>query len=393
MSTSEQVSIPLASKPRYEILDGLRGVAAMIVVLYHILETYAHNPLDHPLNHGYLGVDFFFVLSGFVIGYAYDDRWGRMTMWNFFKRRIVRLHPLVILGTTFGLLMFFFTDSPMFPLMGEVSLGHVLLMFVLACLMIPALPSWDIRGWAETNAFDNPTWSLTYEYIANILYAVFIRHLGTKVLAALVALFALLTVNLAMDINVCGLLGERAQTACTVIGGWSITPDQVMIGFSRLLYPFFAGLLLSRIGKHIKVRGGFWVCALLVAAAQWMPRLGGESGMWMNGLYESFAILLLFPLIVSMGAGSVVEGKMSAAVCKFLGDISYPLYIMHYPFIDMQMTWAHAHPDAPFEVHVFVGVSVFLLAIGTSYAALKVFDIPVREWLQKKWLRSRKSKS
>ena len=71
--------IYLASKPRYEILDGLRGVASMIVVAFHLFETYSGNPVHQILNHGYLAVDFFFVLSGFVVGYAYDDRWDRMS--------------------------------------------------------------------------------------------------------------------------------------------------------------------------------------------------------------------------------------------------------------------------------------------------------------------------
>ena len=73
----------LASKPRYEILDGLRGVAAMLVVAYHLFETYYSGKPDQPINHGYLAVDFFFVLSGFVIGYAYDDRWDKMSTWAF----------------------------------------------------------------------------------------------------------------------------------------------------------------------------------------------------------------------------------------------------------------------------------------------------------------------
>lgn len=88
----------LASKPRYEILDGLRGVAAMIVVAFHLFETYSKGPAFQILNHGYLAVDFFFVLSGFVIGYAYDDRWNKMSLKDFFKRRLVRLHPMVVHG-------------------------------------------------------------------------------------------------------------------------------------------------------------------------------------------------------------------------------------------------------------------------------------------------------
>ena len=111
----------LASKPRYEILDGLRGVAAMIVVAFHLFETYSKGPLSQILNHGYLAVDFFFVLSGFVIGYAYDDRWDKMTTWGFFKRRLVRLHPMVIMGTVLGALLFYFSDCPNYPLISNTS--------------------------------------------------------------------------------------------------------------------------------------------------------------------------------------------------------------------------------------------------------------------------------
>jgi len=94
------------SKRHYEILDGLRGVAAIMVLLFHIFETFTMGEHLHQryVNHGYLAVDFFYVLSGFVIGYAYDDRWGRMTLGNFFKRRVIRLHPMIILGMVIGAL-------------------------------------------------------------------------------------------------------------------------------------------------------------------------------------------------------------------------------------------------------------------------------------------------
>lgn len=84
----------MSEKPRYAILDGLRGVAAVIVVAFHLFETYSKGPAYQILNHGYLAVDFFFVLSGFVIGYAYDNRWGKMSTLAFFKRRLIRLHPM-----------------------------------------------------------------------------------------------------------------------------------------------------------------------------------------------------------------------------------------------------------------------------------------------------------
>ena len=115
-----KTDIYLASKPRYEILDGLRGVAALMVVIFHLFETYSKGPASQIVNHGYLAVDFFFVLSGFVVGYAYDDRWDRMTTWGFFKRRLTRLHPMVIAGTTVGAALFFFS-GPAFPMTQEVE--------------------------------------------------------------------------------------------------------------------------------------------------------------------------------------------------------------------------------------------------------------------------------
>ncbi len=89
------------TKPHYDLLDGLRGVAALMVIFYHVFEAFATSPIDQRFNHGYLAVDFFFILSGFVIGYAYDDRWKTMTTKDFIKRRLIRLHPMVVLGAVF----------------------------------------------------------------------------------------------------------------------------------------------------------------------------------------------------------------------------------------------------------------------------------------------------
>ena len=101
------------TKPHYALLDGLRGVAALLVVWYHIFEGYQFaggKPTIDFINHGYLAVDFFFVLSGFVIGYAYDDRWGKsLNTGKFFVRRLIRLHPMVIMGALIGTISFALT--------------------------------------------------------------------------------------------------------------------------------------------------------------------------------------------------------------------------------------------------------------------------------------------
>ena len=377
----------LASKPRYEILDGLRGVAAMLVVAYHLFETYYHGGPDQPINHGYLAVDFFFVLSGFVIGYAYDDRWDKMSTWAFFKRRLIRLHPMVIFGTLFGALMFYFGSCTDFPLINQTPWWMVVLVMFWCFTMIPLPNTMDIRGWTETNPLNGPAWSLQWEYIANILYALVIRRFSKVVLGICVAVFAVMTVILCLNLDVTGFLEERNWASYTVVGGWSTTPDQLQVGLTRLLYPFFCGLLISRLDKLIKVKAGFWWCSLMIVVLLCMPWMGigteGESR-WTNGLYELLCILIAFPLIVSIGAGSSVKGSKSEAINKFLGEISYPIYITHYPLIYMQMSWADSHKDAPLGTHIFVAVCIFVLAILVAYGALKLYDLPVREWLKKK---------
>ena len=105
---------------------------------------------------------------------------------------------------------------------------------------------------------------------------------------------------------------------------------------------------------------------------------------WTNGLYEMLCILIAFPLIVSIGAGSSVIGGKSQAINRFLGEISYPIYITHYPLIYMQMSWARSHADAPLAQHIFVAVCVFVLAILVAYGAYRLYDLPVREWLKHK---------
>ena len=158
------------------------------------------------------------------------------------------------------------------------------------------------------------------------------------------------------------------------------------IGLTRLFYPFLSGLLLSRIGKHINVKGGFWWCSLILVLAFSFPCLGGEGSI-LNGIYNATCILVLFPLVVMIGAGSQMTGARSARICTFLGELSYPLYITHYPVLYMQMNWAWNNPDAPLYAHIVVSVSSVLISIVLAYACLKLYDIPVRKWLTDHWLK------
>lgn len=365
----------LKTKPHYEILDGLRGVAAMMVVMFHTFEAHAGGSVFRQIiNHGYLAVDFFFLLSGFVVAYAYDDRWERMTQWEFYKRRLIRLQPMVIMGNIIGALLFYYQSCPMFNLVSTTPVWKVVVVMLVGFTMIPLLPSMDIRGWQEMHPLDGPAWSLFFEYIANILYALFLRKITNKVLSVLVVLSAGLLIHLLV-------WGPRGD----VIGGWTVDAEQLHIGFARLLFPFLAGMLLMRLGKRIHVRGAFGWCSLILVAAFAIPRIGGPQHLWMNGLYEAFAIIVVFPIIVAMGAGDRVVPGFEEKVCRFMGDISYPLYITHYPLIYVYTAWATRQKVA-LAPSIFWGVLLFLGAVAIAYACLKLYDEPLRKWLTARYM-------
>ena len=387
-------NVYLASKPRYEILDGLRGVAALMVIAFHCFETYIPKIGTQIVNHVYLAVDFFFVLSGFVIGYAYDDRWDRMTTWGFFKRRLTRLHPMVIAGTLIGASLFFF-GAGAFPKIMETPISKFFLCLVMGLVMIPCGPKLDIRGWQETNSFNGPNWSLTFEYFGNILYAFVLRRLPKIALALLCIASAFFTLDLTLGWDVFGFFPDGPQH--TVIGGWSLTGQQLYIGLSRLMYPFLCGLLISRLlpsrrtesnpsGSPIHLRGGFWWCSLTLVAIFSIPCIGGTTGV-PDGIYQAVCILLLFPVIVLAGSGSVTTDAKTTAICKWLGEISYPIYITHYPLMYIQMSWAAEHADAPLWMHVAVSTGVVIVSVILAWGLFKIYDEPVRNWLKEHWLK------
>jgi peptidoglycan/LPS O-acetylase OafA/YrhL len=361
-------------KNHYVILDGLRGVAALMVVVFHLFEAFSGgDPQKQIINHGYMAVDFFFLLSGFVIAYAYDDRWAGMGQWEFYKRRLVRLQPMIIVGGLIGAALIGFQHFSIFPKLATVPIWQIMAVMLLGFVMIPLPPSLEIRGWGEIYPLNGPAWSLFYEYVANILYAVGLRKLSNRALGVLVALAGLAMVHMLA-------FGARGD----LIGGWALDANGIRIGLTRVMFPFFAGVLLMRLGKRIKIRNAFAVCSLLLIVALALPRFGGKA-LWINGLYEAACVILLFPLIVAIGAGEKHADGVSVRIARFFGDLSYPLYITHYPLIYIYTGWVVDRKVGAAQ-GALVGAGVFVAAVAIAYACLKFYDEPARRWLAGKLL-------
>ena len=369
------------SKPHYELLDGLRGVAALVVILYHIFEGYAFasNGTIDTLNHGYLAVDFFFILSGFVIGYAYDDRWGKgLTMKNFFKRRLIRLHPMVIMGAVLGAVTFYLQGCVQWD-GTHIAISMVMLSLLCTMFFIPAMPGvgYEVRGNGEMFPLNGPCWSLFFEYIGNILYALFIRRLSNKALAVLVAVLGVaLALFAVLDISGYGNIGV----------GWTLDGVNFAGGTLRMLSPFSMGMLLSRNFKPVKLRGAFWICTIIMIALFAVPYLEDAKPFCVNGAYEVFCVIVAFPILVWLGASGTTTDKKSTMICKFLGDISYPVYVVHYPIMYLFYAWLIKNQLYTLGETWQVALCVYVLSIVLAYLCLKLYDEPVRKWLTKKFL-------
>lgn len=358
MNTQEAKAQLTQSKQHFLILDGLRGVAAFAVVVFHFMEWIITDFTKNFIAHGFLAVDFFFCLSGFVIAYAYDNRIEELGIKKFFKLRFIRLHPLVMLGSVLGLLVFFL--DPFANEAAATTSGMIALVFLSSLFLIP-FPVLADRGF-NLFSFNAPAWSLFWEYIANLLYALILRRLSRTILLLLAILAA------------AGIVFVLLRTG-NLLGGWS--KDNFWDGGVRVAYSFLAGMFIYRSNWIIKNKLGFTGLTIMLMLAFLMP-----YGKW-NWLTESFAVIIYFPLIVSLGAGTILSERVKN-ICIFSGSISYPLYMSHYAFI-----WIFGHyylttkPGTTELTLVVILGTLFLVAF--SYLVMKFYDTPVRKYLHRRW--------
>lgn len=368
------------SKPHYAILDGLRGVAALLVVWYHIFEGYAFagGTMITTVNHGYLAVDFFFMLSGFVVSYAYDDRLGKsLTLKNFFKRRLIRLHPMVVMGAIVGLIAYCIQGCVQWD-GTQVSVTNILISLLLGMLLIPVFPgaAHDVRGNGEMFPLNGPGWSLFFEYIGNILYALFIRRFSNKVLI-------FWTIFTGVGLGMFSIFDVAGYGSIGI--GWTMDAVNFFGGLFRMIFPFSMGMLLARNFRPLKIKGAFWICSLILAVLFHVPYIEGTS-FHFNGLFEFITIAGIFPVVLLLGASGTTTDKITAKISKFLGEISFPLYMVHYPVMYLFYAWLIDKKLYTLGETWQVALLVIAGSVMLAYLCLKLYDEPVRKWLGKKFI-------
>lgn len=357
MQDSTVASKFLKSKPHFDILDGLRGLAAIVVVIFHFMEI-IFDFSNNFISHGYLAVDFFFCLSGFVIAYAYDSRIAGMGLKTFIKLRLIRLQPLVIIGSVLGLLTFLF--DPYSDLFAVYGFKETALIFITSTFLIP----YPVVSERYFNLFNlnAPSWSLFWEYVANLVYAAILYKATKKVLGPLVLLAA-------------AALFYVSWNSGSLLGGWS--GGTFFDGLARISFSFVMGMLIFRSNWIIKNKLGLLGMSALLLLAFLTP----YNDQW-NWLVDLFIVVLYFPLIVSLGAGANLARKHHK-INKFSGDISYPLYMTHYPFMWVFANYVVVDEPSIAQLSWVIPISIILL-IGLAYLVTNFLDFPIRRYLTDK---------
>jgi len=323
----------------FRTLDALRGLSALAVVFYHL-------PVGGLAPRGYLAVDLFFLMSGFVVAHAYEERlrsvWG---VGRFLLARLKRLWPLYALGIGLGVLCYQLAKE-FAPQHGIVVPDMPLATIVVLNVMF--LPWTAVTRWPMF-PLNSPAWSLSVEMIGNLVYGIVARTVSDTTLKVLTALGALGL----------GMIVYRAHSLDV-----GVDASNALGGYVRFAFSFPLGVLFYRHHRasrlpRLHVAWPFVLAAAACVFAGLLP---------LEGVGDLIAVLVIFPLLL-LASLSREPAPRTAAAFAFVGALSYPLYIVHHPLLDLLRA---LHPAA---IVWWLAVPAI---IAVAAALVWVFDAPLQ---------------
>jgi peptidoglycan/LPS O-acetylase OafA/YrhL len=334
----------------FTTLNALRGVAAIAVATTHWRVVFG---VCHAQS-GYLAVDLFFLLSGFVIAYSYDAKLqATWTVSQFLKVRIIRLYPMYMLGlcaTVIGIFLFDTADR-----MGATSY-EIAGTFFFNIFMLPLSLMKQSHAVFPLNS---PAWTLCLEVVCNLIYALLYRFtkLGNLLVCAVISAAGLVTV---------------ALTYGTINLGFS--QSNFFVGLFRVGFSFSVGVMMCRVCQkelftNFRFPGGIAValCIFLL-----FSRPVNQP------IFELICVIILFPFILLIG----VRSEFNKRISDFLGNISYPLYAIHMPILSIILVTFKGYSPSALALW---GLLCLMTLVGVSALLHQYFDRPIRAKLMRRF--------
>jgi peptidoglycan/LPS O-acetylase OafA/YrhL len=347
-------------KHKFAVLDGMRGLAALGVLTFHVNQEFG---VPQWLPSGYLAVDLFFILSGFVIAHAYDRRIAAgMGVRHFLKMRVIRLYPLYFLALV--LLLASLAVALVFGHDVSANLGEKLTSLPYGLLMVPDLQ--NLGSSDPAFPLNPPSWSLFFELVINIAFVVFWKRLDKQLLTMVAAISGLALVWL-------------ANTGYDLAGGWG--GPNLIVGLCRVSYSFPVGVILYRMRGSSVGRFGVSAIALVGTVALMAP---SQVAGFYPDFYDLVAILLISPLLVALGANCSRLPSWIENSCLILGTASYGIYILHTVLIlPFKRVAQWVLPQGLTENGALMTVCYTATIVMAALFSSKYYDRPVRTWLSR----------
>jgi len=381
--------VPLTGKhSRYDVLDGMRGIAAIMVMLSRLtLEGGEISHLSFPaIISTWLAVDFFFILSGFVIAHSYAKRIldQRMSIREYLWRRVIRLYPMFLLGLLLGVPILLWMTGAGYS---TFSVGQIWRGFATNLGFLPYFSPGVIQNIGTTGLSDhmkglifpsNPSaWSLFFEMAASIAFVSLLRMKRQTLVKIIVFCFLAMILN-----GILIVIFNHGYFTSSFEGGWKAS--NFFGGFPRVFFGFSFGMLVYQLiqddsfGARLtawskKYIRNSYVLYLLLIAVLFFPKS-------LKGLYPMFILTIVAPYFVFVGSKLSCTNPLELKVAKFLGWLSYPIYCLHYP-IQRAVYFIGKQHDVPFDVIV---ISATVLTFVLCIVLTKLVEEPVRRFLTRK---------
>jgi len=340
-------------KSTFATLDGMRGIAAIFVLIIHTGSYWG----NLNLYHSYLAVDLFFLLSGFVIAHAYEKKLEskKITTNQFIIIRIIRLYPMYFISALIASVWFIGKY-----LSGQSESDGYLSSLILSILLtLSFLPS-SMPESILLFPLNTPYWSVFYELIINIFYALFRVKLTHSVLSKIIIALGL-------------LMGLIAVLHGGLGAGVSWRPTSIAAGLTRSGFGIFMGIYLYRLGRSYLIN--FVVSAWILLGFISLVLMVPDLGLW-NGAFDLLAVIILFPICVILGARCKCS-SLSEYIFSVLGRSSYPVYLLHVPLASIVYFFIGDFVETYAPVS---GVLFLILLIIFSIQIERIYDIPVRRY-------------
>jgi peptidoglycan/LPS O-acetylase OafA/YrhL len=342
-------------------LDLLRGLAALMVLLYHIDFMYGYR--GGVFDSAYLCVDLFFLLSGYVIANAYDARLrSGMSFRAFLWQRLARIYPLFLLTTVIGVGVI---GSKLARDHGYWDISAIITTFAFNLTMLPSF--FSPYGSTRLFPFNGATWSIFFEMWVNIIYALFWRSFNVSVLGILVAATGLWLVSLSFYYP-------------TLDIGWD--QSHFIHGFARVSFSFFLGCLMFRLRAYLPLFERFWHFALAVMmffvvmlAKKFVPAS-------LSPFYDLVVVVVIWPLIMMVAIKANITG-LTAKSGWFLGGASFSIYLLQTPLL----VFVSGLPQILFnrkiaELAPYIGVVFTIGLVILSYYVWQHFELRAQRFLR-----------